>query len=137
MKYEYKYFGHTQDLREIIRPVIPVTLQYGSQKVDYEVLADSGADSCVFDMGIGEILGIDFKKAKKVFMQGATGSQQIAYLHTVMVCLGSKCFTTDALFTSNMRHAKYGILGQQGFFEHFEVVFSYPKKIITITPAKK
>ncbi len=137
MKYDYKYFGYTPELREIIRPVIPVTLKYNNISIEYEALIDSGADGCVFSKDMADLIGIDLKRAKKMFFQGATGAPQLAFEYPMEVSIAGKSVFIDVLFSSNMRHAKYGILGQNGFFENFDVKLSYFKKEIVITPIKK
>ncbi len=137
MKYEYKYFGYTPELREVIRPVIPVTVKYENVSIEYEALIDSGADGCVFSQDIADLMGINLKRAKKVIFQGATGTQKFALEYPLEISIAGKSITINVLFSSNMRHAKYGILGQQGFFENFDVKFSYFKKEITIIPTKK
>lgn len=54
MKFKYKKYGPG-----ILRPVIPIEILYKSRSVPYEVLVDSGADFCIFDAEIGELVGID------------------------------------------------------------------------------
>ena len=56
MKFPYKSYGHG-----ILRPVIPIMVSFKDRSVKYEVLVDSGADSCIFSAGITEILGINLK----------------------------------------------------------------------------
>ena len=59
MRFKYK-----QILRNVIRPIIPVTLKYKGKTISYEALIDSGADTCVFPAEIGELVGIDIKTGK-------------------------------------------------------------------------
>jgi len=40
----------------VLKPVIPIEIIYKEKSVPYEVLIDSGADFCIFDAQIGEIL---------------------------------------------------------------------------------
>lgn len=54
MKFKYKNYGYG-----VIRPVIPIEIIYNKISVPHEVLIDSGADLCIFDAQIGEILGLD------------------------------------------------------------------------------
>ncbi len=53
MKFGYKKYGPG-----IFRPVIPIEVIYNGTAVPYEVLVDSGADICIFDAQIAEILGL-------------------------------------------------------------------------------
>ncbi|MEK7107395.1 MAG: hypothetical protein AAB899_04390 [Patescibacteria group bacterium] len=58
MKFDYKRYGKT------LRPVIPVTIQYGEIKIGYHVLVDSGADLCIFHEEIGTALGINVRTGR-------------------------------------------------------------------------
>jgi len=60
MKFRYKKYGPG-----ILRPVIPVEIAHQDRSVPYEVLVDSGADFCIFDSQIGELLGIDITRGEK------------------------------------------------------------------------
>ena len=53
MKFKYKSYG-----AGILRPVIPILIEYGENYVDYEVLVDSGADACVFHADLCGILAL-------------------------------------------------------------------------------
>ena len=58
-KFSYKNYGP-----HIYRPVIPIELEYNKNLIRYEVLVDSGADGCIFDSQIGEVLGIDVESGE-------------------------------------------------------------------------
>ena len=60
MKFRYKKYGHG-----VLRPVIPIEVIYKNNPVPYEVLIDSGADFCIFDAQIADILGIDVESGEK------------------------------------------------------------------------
>jgi hypothetical protein len=68
MKFKYKKYG-----LGILRPVIPIEIIYKDRAVPYEVLVDSGADFCIFDAEIGEILSIDIISGEKQEVAGITG----------------------------------------------------------------
>lgn len=48
------FFGHS-----VLKPIIPVQVSNGKNKLEYAALIDSGADFCIFDAEIGECLGLD------------------------------------------------------------------------------
>ena len=54
------------DRKNILRLVIPVHIINNDKGVGYEVLLDSGADYCIFHAGIGEVIGLDIKSAKRM-----------------------------------------------------------------------
>ena len=54
LKSRSEFFGNT-----ILKPIIPIELVNDDRKIQYAALLDSGADFCIFDGEIGEILVID------------------------------------------------------------------------------
>jgi hypothetical protein len=83
MKFKYKQYGPG-----ILRPVIPIEINYKSHSVPYEVLVDSGADACIFDAQIGELLGITIKNGEPRKVAGVTGVVETYYIHTVSIKVG-------------------------------------------------
>ncbi len=126
MKFKYKSYGS-----DILRPVIPIEIKYNNLEVPYEVLVDSGADICIFDAGLAEILDIDLVKGVKKQIIGATGFPEDVYLHTVYIVVNSFEFKIEVGFM-DIRSNSYGIVGQKGFFDIFIVKFDLPKKIIEL-----
>lgn len=68
MKFRYKKYGPG-----VLRPVIPIEVVKNDVEVSYEVLVDSGADLCIFDAHIAEILRIDLVKGERREVSGLTG----------------------------------------------------------------
>ena len=106
----------------------------------YEVLVDSGADLCFFDLELAEIIGLDPKKGDKIFFVGVTGTQRVAYVHDIEINVGGHAVKTKAAFAA-LPSQGYGIVGQRGFFEFFRVIFDYQKKQVelrdkTVTQAR-
>lgn len=78
MKFRYKKYA-----QGTLRPVIPIEIIFEDRAVPYEVLVDSGADFCIFDAQIGEILGIDIISGEKQEVWGITGVGEYYYVHPV------------------------------------------------------
>ncbi len=110
MKFKYKKLGPG-----ILRPVIPVGIEAGGKALQYEVLVDSGADLCIFDAQIGEVLGIDIESGKKQLVGGITGVQEAYYVHPVTLVVGGWKYKTEAGFLANIAKIGYGVVGQKGF----------------------
>ncbi|MDZ4285288.1 MAG: aspartyl protease family protein [Patescibacteria group bacterium] len=127
MKFRYKKYGPG-----IIRPVIPVELTANGVAVPYEVLVDSGADMCVFDAQIAEVLGIDVKAGERSELSGATGYVQPFYIYPVSIAVGGWEHTIKVGFLPNIAKTGYGIVGQKGFFDIFIVKFDYRKEEIEL-----
>ena len=119
MKLKYKAYG------DILRPVIPVTLSYNRNSIEYEVLVDSGSDHCFFDAEVGEDIGVNKgnSEIKEVF--GVGGKISLYYFHAVTMTISGKSFDIKAGFMPNLggRIVSYGLVGQQGFFDKFIVKF--------------
>jgi hypothetical protein len=127
MKFKYKRYGN------IFRPVIPIKIKNGSRAVSYEVLVDSGADICIFDGGIGDILGIDVEGGEKQIVGGIAGQSAPYYLHDVSFEVGGWPYKIRAGFLRNVAGGfNYGVVGQKGFFEFFAVKFDFQKAEIEL-----
>lgn len=131
MKFRYKKYGPG-----ILRPVMPIEIIYKSRSVQYEVLVDSGADLCIFDAQIGEILAIDIANGHRQEVAGITGAKEIYYLHKVTVKVGGWPYEIDAGFLPNIARLGYGVVGQKWFFENFVVKFDLRKEEIELTQRK-
>lgn len=128
MKFRYKRYGPG-----VLRPVILIEVIYNGLEVPYEVLVDSGADLCIFDAHIAEILGIDVVKGERREVSGLTGFPEFYYLHNISIKVGGFEYKAEVGFMS-MRSNAYGILGQKGFFDKFVVKFNLQKENIEIKP---
>lgn len=102
MKFKYKKYGPG-----ILRPVIPIEVTYKDRAVLYEVLVDSGADFCVFDAQIGEILGIDITSGEKQEVCGITGVRENYYIHPVAIKVGGWSYKIKAGFLPNIAQLGY------------------------------
>ena len=122
MKFRYKKYAPG-----VLRPVIPIEVIKNSKEVPYEVLVDSGADICIFDAQIAEILGIDVVKGERQEISGLTGFPEYYYLHTIEIKVGGREYKSEVGFMS-MRNNAYGIVGQKGFFDKFVVKFDLQKE---------
>jgi len=109
------------------RPVIPITLINGSNSIKYLALMDSGADLCVFHAEIGEQIGIDIESGKKQELYGIAGEEMLAFFHHIETEIGGYKLPCYAGFCKELAKMPYGILGQQGFFDIFNVTFDYNK----------
>lgn len=132
MKFQYKEYG-----AGFLRPVIPIKVSCKDRFLEYEVLVDSGADICIFDAQIGELLGIDIVSGEKQMAAGITGVVEPYYLHTVDAEIGGWPFRMKVGFLPNIARLGYGVVGQRGFFDTFIVKFDFLKEEIELIPRKK
>lgn len=127
MKFRYKKYGP-----QILRPVIPIEITYGDIVVPYEVLVDSGADTCIFDAQIAKILKVNLKKGKEQKVSGITGIAESYYIHPVTVTVGGWEYKIEAGFLPAIGKFGYGVVGQKGFFDIFVVKFDLVKEEIEL-----
>ena len=127
MKFSYKKVAP-----EVIRPIIPIELSHKNVTVPYAVLVDSGADLCIFDAEIAEILGISLTSGTKKEFSGVTGRKAIMHIHSVEAKIGGWPHRIEAGFSKEMGPYGYGIVGQKGFFDKFVIKFDYQKEIIEL-----
>ena len=127
MRFKYKKYGPG-----ILRPVIPIEIIYKDSVVPYEVLVDSGADFCIFDAEIGELLGIDITSGEPQGVGGITGVVETYFVHDVTIKVGGRTYSIKAGFLSNIAPLGYGVLGPRGFFDIFVVKFDLLKEEIEL-----
>lgn len=127
MKFHYKKYG------SLLRPVIPIKVKHGTRSVYYEVLVDSGADICIFDSEIGDLLRIDYQKGERKEVGGIAGQTAEYFLYPVEIEVGGRHFKISAGFLPNVAGgSNYGVIGQIGLFNHFIVKFDLLKEEIEL-----
>ena len=142
LKYDYRKFASKPSEAfprrfSFSRPVIPIQLIRGANKVRYFAIIDSGADFCVFHASIGEIIGLTIESGKSQNFCGVAGSPKakdgmLAYFHDIQIEIGGYRFDCWAGFSRGIENLPYGFLGQLGFFNLFNVHFDYKKEGIEL-----
>ena len=127
MKFRYKKYGHG-----VLRPDIPIEILHKDKIIPYEVLVDSGADVCIFDAQIGELLGISMLDGEPRKVSGITGVAETQYIHDVTIIVGGWSYKIRAGFLPNIASLGYGVVGQRGFFDNFIVKFDLIKEEIEL-----
>ena len=139
LKFDYRKFNSTPSeafprRRSASRPVLPIQLINGQNKVRYFAIIDSGADFCVFHASIGEIIGLTVESGKLQQFSGVSGQQQqlTAYFHDIQIEVGGHEFDCFAGFSKEIEGLPYGFLGQVGFFSLFDIRFDYDKERVEL-----
>jgi hypothetical protein len=74
----YNYTRYIVKGVEILRPIIPVELQYkNNEPIIYTMLLDSGADFSLLSKDVGDSLGIDTDRESDDDVYGVTGHTPI------------------------------------------------------------
>lgn len=126
----YKYYKVTP---KIIRPIIPIVLKSPSNVAVYSALIDSGADRCIFSLDIADAMGIKLNSKAKTQVSGIGRGKINGFWGELEFRIGSKIYSTKVIFAKISDYG-YGILGQIGFFDHFDVKLSHTKQTIEIEP---
>ena len=138
MKFKYKSFPIITpsvafpDRKAILRSIIPVELFYKDKSIRTLALIDSGADFCIFNREIEELLGLDKEGGKCEKFGGITGDKAMAFFHDLQISIGGQKFDINCGFSDGINKFGHGILGQKGFFDLFKVSFNYKKGEIEI-----
>lgn len=135
MKFKYQKLRSSKTEEIIYRPIIHISIASDQGKTqDYFVLVDSGADNCIFDAEIGEIIGLKIKEGELKKVYGVGGKSINVYFHNIFISVGGHEYPLKCGFSYEMAQNGYGLLGQIGFFDKFKVIFDYTKKIIELRP---
>ena len=128
LKEKSEFFGSN-----ILKPVIPFELVSGSKEIKYNALIDSGADFCIFDGQMGELLGLDLNSGQSLDFGGIQALKGAkAFLHEIKIKIGGWSYKTIVGFSYDIAPFGFGILGQKGFFDLFSVKFDYQKEKIEL-----
>jgi len=147
VKFPYVKFGaKTPEGGEYasFRPVIPIQVRYRGRATRYMALLDSGADVSMFHAEMAEVLGIDLKSSTEMVFYGVGHGKSTGYIHEVEINVGGWWVTCSVAFCPGMIRQDpldpsrtqglfYGILGQDGFFEQFNIKFDRSAKQVELS----
>ena len=128
-------FSYKEINPQIKRPIIPLIIKSDTYFILYHGLIDSGADHCIFSLEIARELGLKLPIKNKTKFIGISKDEVRGYWGEIDIKIGDVIYATEVIF-AEISDFGHGILGQQGFFDHFDVRLSYRKQIIEIEPIK-
>lgn len=117
----------------ISRPIIDIIIKSNDKFAIYPVLIDSGADYCIFSIDIAKALDIRLQLKDRVKFIGVGKEQITGFLNSIEIRIGNEFYKTKVIF-ADIHEFGYGILGQLGFFDHFDVKLSYQRRTIDLEP---
>lgn len=118
-------FPYQSDTKGQLFPVIPLRFHFGEKIVDSAALVDSGATVSIFKADVVQDLGLEIERGKEIYLGGVAGRIK-GYLHNVQMEISGKQFSLPVVFSYEYR-VSFNLLGRQGFFEKFDVVFEERK----------
>ena len=113
-----------------LRPRIRIRLKHRDRFVDLFALIDSGADDCLFPIGLANLLGLELPPQNVGLYVGISPGQMTAIFDTITVEVGDWSYPLYAGFLDSPRAP--ALLGQNGFFSEFEVKFNLQKETIEL-----
>ena len=128
-------FPYKEITPHIRRPVIPIIIKSYTYFVLYHGLIDSGADHCIFSLEIAKELGLKFSNKNKTTFIGAGDDEIEGFWGEIDIKIDKITYSTRVIF-AKISDFGHGILGQLGFFDHFDVQLSYQKQVIEIESVK-
>jgi len=114
-------------------PMIPVVIRARYITKLY-ALVDSGATVSLFHISVADDAGIDLKDAEKEYLAGV-GGYIPAYIkkEVKLEIEGLGKLEVPVAFTEYIS-SDLAILGRQGFFDHFEIVFREWRRELELRP---
>jgi hypothetical protein len=86
----------------------------------FEAVIDSGASRCIFHASIGRFIGLNIQSGTVEETLGISGVSR-TYLHDIALYAPGGIIRIVAGFSDDLPIA--GLLGMNGFFDHFKVTF--------------
>jgi hypothetical protein len=123
LKIPYKVFPdqHGAYLYSATLPVsIALPARNSPRTKRFEAIIDSGATRCLFHSDLARHLGLDIKAGILEKTNGIGGEAE-CYLHDIFLYIPGGPVLVTAAFKENL--PVIGLLGMNGFFEHFLVKF--------------
>ena len=104
------------------RPLIDVEVGGEENSRCFKALVDSGTDVTMMDQSIASLLGIENGTKAQV---SALGAETEGFFANVSLKIDKfeTAFSFRVLFVENLSHNFDIILGQEDFFQNFEVIF--------------
>ncbi len=131
-------FEHTHKLtdRGIVRvPLVEVvfTNPTTNRAIIVDCRIDTGADNIVLNAELAEELGLDPTKGEAGQFRAATQDPITAYTHSLKVRVkrDTHTFTAPCSFLPGLNVT--GVLGLEGFFDHYKILFERYKNSFELT----
>jgi len=115
-------------------PWIPVTIKANDREQRFLMLVDSGADCCILDKDVADFLGIKIEDGEHIKTSGIGGNANVYYFDNIYINVGgAEVKVRCGFIDGNLVDGKIaGVLGRQGFFEHFKVCINEKAKEIEL-----
>lgn len=119
---------------KVPKPYVTLVMCSQDKRIRVDGLIDSGSDHNLFNIALAEVCGIDLTHATQVSVIGFNhaGKKDKGYLVLVKYVLDNYEWLGETVFVETDQ--PHGFLGQVGFFDAFNILFSYNQSIIDLRP---
>jgi hypothetical protein len=116
------------------RPLIFANLTASNgMSAESAVLLDSGADNCLFPLRLARLLKLEVQAMPREFTGGVGSESNVTYYDHLKIDLGKGIvFSAYVGFTEGMDAMAIGLLGQDGFFDQYNVEFRNAEGVFTV-----
>lgn len=112
-------------------PIIPLKLFGKEGWISVEAYIDSGASISIFNTDRAEILGLDYKKGRKVHLTVGDGGLLEVFVHKLKADLAGHRFTAEVGFSKQLG-VGFNLLGRRSFFDHFRICFDDKHRFVEL-----
>lgn len=132
MKFPYKKLP-TSKGKHLSVPIIDVGIKIPKRlgMLFYNCLVDSGADRTYFHGDLARAYGLNVEDGEPSRGIGIAGQTFVAYKHKFKYNIGG-IDIEDTIYFSDDLGTPFGILGREGFFNHFKICFDQRKETVEI-----
>ncbi len=138
MKFPYFKLPNRDPKRKFFAvPWIPVSIKASDSERRFLMLVDSGADTCILDKDVAKFLGINIYEGEQIKTGGIGEAANIYYFNDIYLNVGGEEIKTWCGFKDGylMDGMIAGVLGRQGFFDHFKVCIDEKSKEVELKPS--
>ena len=101
------------------------------------VIPDSGSDTCMLPLALAHKLELDLAALPSTLTTGVGSTANLTYYSDLHINIGrGMSFVAKVGFSHGVDAIGFGLLGQSGFFDQFNVEFRLSEGIFIIEPAQ-
>jgi len=109
-------------------PLLQVYIRHDVNMRPVLALVDSGSTDCILPASLGEVLGIDVPSGKPHTFHSFNLEPTPGFLHTIKLQVTGFRHWADVSVAFIQSEKVMPILGEVGFFDHYQVVFERFKR---------
>lgn len=125
-------FPYLEVSRGTFAPIIDLEIWTGGRWVACEAYIDSGATYSIFHIDVAGLLGLTYRKGRKIFVKVGDGGLILVYLHKLPVRFADVKFNAMLGFSESLG-VGFNLLGRVDFFDRFRICFNDKERFVEAT----